>query len=186
MKRLMIAALAASTIAVASPALAGTQSVTFNGTRAVECSVTGYSGSINFGALGRKGEASQVTDNGINVFCNQPFTASLVSTNGYLKLVTPNDPTNGSVNGDAGNFTSQKNPSFDAGLDYGLVIPGITGVQGSQYLKAGVDVAGGLGVIPAVDFSGLTANYNTIKSDKPLLGGTYTDTVTLTLTPQGV
>jgi spore coat protein U-like protein len=181
MKRLIIAALAASTVIVATPAMA--ESVTFKGNRAVECSVTGYSGTINFGNLGRNGEAAPVTDSGINVFCNQPFKASLISTNGYLKLQTTN-PNNDSIN--ETNFTSKGNGQFDAGLDYGLVIPGITKAQGSQYLPAGVNVAAGLGVIPAVNFSGLTATYGTVKSDKPLLGGTYSDTVTLTLTPQGV
>jgi spore coat protein U-like protein len=181
MKRLIIAALAASTVVFATPAMA--ESVTFNGTRAVECSVTGYSGTINFGNLGRKGEASPVTDSGINVFCNQPFKVSLVSTNGYLKLQTTN-PNNDSVN--ETNFTSKGNSQFDAGLDYGLVIPGVTGAKGSQYLPAGVNVAGGLGPIPAVNLTGLTATYDTVESDKPLLGGTYSDTVTLTLTPQGV
>jgi hypothetical protein len=31
-----------------------------------------------------------------------------------------------------------------------------------------------------------SATYDTIAGSKPLLGGTYSDTVTLTLTPQGV
>jgi spore coat protein U-like protein len=181
MKRLIIAALAASTVAVATPAMA--ESVFFHGQRAVECSVTGYTGNVNFGNLGRNGEASPVTDNGINVFCNQPFKVSLTSQNGYLKLQTTN------ANNDSfseNNFTSKHNSQFDAGLDYGIVIPGITGAQGSQYLPAGVNVAGSLGAIPAVNFSGLSATYDTVNSSKPLLGGTYSDTVTLTLTPQGV
>jgi len=165
----------------AMPAQAET--VNFTGTRAVECAVTGYSGTINFGNLGRNGEASPVTDSGIDVFCNQPFKVALTSANGYLKLQTTNTANNSLSET---NFTSQANPMFNAGLDYGLVIPGITGAQGSQYLPAGVDVAGGLGVIPAVSFSGLSATYDTVDSDKPLLGGTYSDTVTLTLTPQGV
>lgn len=182
MKKLIVMALAASTAGMfAVPAQA--ESVLFVGNRAVECSVTGYSGTVNFGALGRNGEASPVTDNGIDVFCNQPFKASLTSQNGYLKLQTTN------TNNDSiaeNNFTSSHNTMFDAGLDYGLVIPGITGPQGSQYLPAGVNVAAGLGVIPAVNFTGLTATYDTVNSAKPLLGGTYSDTVTLTLTPQGV
>jgi spore coat protein U-like protein len=180
MKRLIIAALAASTVAVATPAMA--ESVFFHGQRAVECSVTGYTGNVNFGNLGRNGEASPVTDNGINVFCNQPFKVSLTSQNGYLKLQTTNANNDSKSETD---FTSKSNPQFDAGLDYGLVIPSL-GAKGSQYLTAGVNVAGSLGVIPAIDFSGLSATYDTVNSSKPLLGGTYSDTVTLTLTPQGV
>jgi spore coat protein U-like protein len=182
MKKLIVMALAASTAGMfAVPAQA--ESVLFVGNRAVECSVTGYSGTINFGALGRNGEASPVTDNGIDVFCNQPFTASLTSQNGYLKLQTTNT-NNDSVS--ETNFTSSHNSMFNAGLDYGVVIPGVTTPQGSQHLTAGTPVGGGLGTIPALYANGLTATYDTVNSSKPLLGGTYSDTVTLTLTPQGV
>jgi hypothetical protein len=185
MKRLFVIAIAATTAMTAMPAQAADQSVTFVGSRQVECSISGYTGTINFGNLGRHGEASSVNDNGIDVFCNQPFTASLTSLNGYLKLQAANTA-NDSINGDGGNFTSGANSQFDAGLDYGVVIPGITGAQGSQYLTAGTPATGGLGVIPAVNFTGLSANYDTVESALPLLGGTYSDVVTLTLTPQGV
>jgi spore coat protein U-like protein len=180
MNRLFLIAVGGSAL-FAVPAQAADTTVTFSGSRAVECSVTGYTSAINFGNLGRNGEASPVTDDGINVFCNQPFLASLTSQNGYLKLQTTNLANNSASET---NFTSVANPQFDAGLDYGIVIPGISTPQGSQYLNASTPAAGG--PIPAVNLSGLTATYNTVTADKPLLGGTYSDTVTLTLTPQGV
>ena len=180
MKRLVVIALAASAALSAAPAYAGSQSVHFVGNRAVECSVTGYSGTISFGNLGRNGQASPVTDGGISLFCNQPFHASVKSTNGYLKLQTANsanDSQSESI------FTSQANPQFDAGLDYQAAISGI-GTVNSGMATGGTDY--NLGNHAAANLSGGTIQYTTINSDKPLLGGTYSDIVTLTLTPQGV
>jgi hypothetical protein len=178
MKRLFVIALGASTAMLAMPAQAET--VTFNGNRAVECSINGYDTVVNFGALGRNGEASPVTDGGIGIFCNQPFKASIKSQNGYLRLVTAVDANNSNSETD---LTSHANPQFAAGVNYGLVIPGV-GTVGSQYATANTDY--NLGSHAAANYSGLTATYDTINSAKPLLGGTYTDTVVLTLTPQGV
>jgi spore coat protein U-like protein len=181
MKRLFVIAIAATTAMTAMPAYAGTQSVVFQGNRAVECSVTGYSGVINFGNLGRTGEASPVTDNGINVFCNRPYTASIKSDNGYLKLQdshTANLPT------DEGTLASPANPGFKAGLDYGLVIGGLlNNTFSSKSAAAGVDY--NLGSHSAVEINGASAIYDTFSGGNPLLGGNYKDTVTLTMTPQG-
>ena len=178
MKRLIIAALAASTFA-ATPAFA--ESVTFNGNRAVECSVTGYSGTINFGNLGRNGQASPVTDSGINVFCNQPFKAAISSTNGYLKL----NGTAGNVPTSEATLASPNNPGFNGGIDYGLVIGGVVNnLFSTKTATAGTVYT--VGTLPAINIANTSATYDTIDSSNPLLGGTYSDTVTLTLTAQGV
>jgi spore coat protein U-like protein len=175
-------ALAASTAGMfAVPAQAGDQSIVFQGNRAVECSVTGYSGVINFGALGRTGEASPVTDNGIDVFCNRPFTASIKSENGYLKLVdthTNNLPTNEAT------LASPANPGFNAGLDYGLVLGGVlNNTFSSKSAAAGTTYP--MGSHSAIEITDASAIYDTFSGGNPLLGGNYTDTVTLTMTPQG-
>jgi hypothetical protein len=181
MKRLFVIAIAATTAMTAMPAYAGDQSVVFQGNRAVECSVTGYSGVINFGNLGRTGEASPVTDNGINVFCNRPFTASIKSLNGYLKLQdshTANLPTSETT------LASPANPGFNAGLDYGLLIGGVlNNTFSSKTATAGTSYT--VSNLPAVDIAGATATYDTFSGGNPLLGGNYSDTVTLTMTPQG-
>ena len=178
MKRLMIAALAASTIAVASPALA--QTVNFDGTRAVECSITGYNGTVHFGTLDRNGASSPQSTGNVTVFCNQPYKATIESTNGYLKLQTSNSANNSNSETD---FTSHANPMFTAGLNYGLDIPGIGHGLGSQFLTASTPVT--TPTIPATNISGSTT-YSTVANSKPLLGGTYSDTVTITLATQGV
>jgi hypothetical protein len=179
MKYLFSAALVASAAMVAMPAHAA--SVNFVGSRAVECSITGYNSQVNFGNLDEMGGASPVSTGNVSLYCNQPFTASVTSQNGYLKLVTTN-PGNDSINGDGHVFTSQNNPQFAAGLEYGIVIPG-AGTFGSQYLNAGTTYT--TPTIPAVIANG-SANYDTVPGSLPLLGGTYRDTVTLTLTPKGV
>jgi spore coat protein U-like protein len=177
MKRLIIAALAASTVIVGTPAMAET--VHFSGKRAVECSITGADTTIRFGDLSNLGDATPQSTGNVTVFCNQPFKATVTSENGYLKLQTSNTANNSNSETD---FTSHANPQFAAGLNYGLVVPG-AGTFGSQYLSAGVAVT--TPQIPAVNVTG-SATYDTIAGSKPLLGGTYSDTVTLTLTPQGV
>jgi spore coat protein U-like protein len=179
MKRLIIAALAASTVAVATPALAA--SVHFNGKVPVKCSISGETGTIQFGTLGTNGAASPVSTGTVTVFCNQPYTATISSANGYLKLKT-SKTSNDSLT--ESNFTSRGNPQFDAGLDYGIVLPGI-GTVGSQFITAGANNGLTTPEIPATNVSG-SASYSTIPGQLPLLGGTYSDTVTVTLHTDGV
>jgi len=178
MKRLMIAALAASTFGIAAPAMA--QTVNFDGNRAVECAITGYNGTIHFGTLDRNGASTPQSTGNVTVFCNQPYKATITSTNGYLKLSTTNSANNSNSETD---LTSHANPQFTAGLNYGLDIPGIGNGLGSQFLWANTPVT--TPVIPATNISGSTT-YSTVANSKPLLGGTYSDTVTITLQTQGV
>lgn len=177
MKRLIIAAVAASTVVFATPALAET--VHFSGKRAVECSITGADTTIRFGDLSNLGAATPQNTGNVTVFCNQPFKATVTSQNGYLKLQTTDHNNDSNSETD---FTSHGNPQFAAGLNYGLVIPA-AGTFGSQYLTAGTGVT--TPQLPAVNITG-SASYDTIPGSKPLLGGTYSDTVTVTLATQGV
>ena len=179
-----IIAIAALAAASATPAMAQssfTGSVDFTGTVPVECTVTGLQDTILFGQMGRRGQASSQVDSGIDVFCNQPSEVTFESENGYLALQTTNNA-NDSIS--ETNFESAANPGFDAGLDYTTEVVqfGITG--DSSQLQAATPVA--VSPVPAINQNNLRLRYDTINASQPLLGGFYEDTLTITLTPQGV
>ena len=180
-----IIAIAALAAASATPAMAQTAgfsgSVDFTGTVAVECTVTGLQDTILFGAMGRRGQASAQVDTGVDVFCNQPSEVTFESENGYLALQTTNNA-NDSIS--ETNFQSNANPGFDAGLDYSAEVVQF-GVSGdTSQLQAGTPVA--IAPVPALNQNNLRLRYDTINAGQPLLGGIYEDTLTITLTPQGV
>ena len=182
MKKLIaIAALAAasSTPAMAQSSFNGT--VDFTGERAVECTVTGLQNDVVFGPLGRRGQASAVVNTGIDVFCNQPSKVTFESENGYMALKTNNDANDSKSETD---FESGANPGFDAGLDYEatLVQYNVTGDSSQLTAMTPVDIA----PVPALNQNNLRIRYDTKNSNQPLLGGSYEDTLTITLTPQGV
>jgi spore coat protein U-like protein len=184
MKRLVILALAA-TVATPSFAQAVTeiQSTQFQGNRAVECDLSGIAQQIDFGALGRKGAAPARTDNNIDLFCNQPFSAKLQSTNGYLRLNATN-PLNLSTEATP-NFESLGNPGFAAGLDYTATINAFGVSASSSQIAAGVPVTLS-NMIPATSAQNVSIRYDTEAGQLPLLGGDYFDTLTITLTTLGV
>jgi spore coat protein U-like protein len=186
MKRLLIVALAA-TVATPSFAQAVTeiQSTQFQGNRAVECDLTGIAQQIDFGSLGRRGQAGARTDGNIDLFCNQPFSASLKSTSGYLRLNAAN-PLNLSSETTA-NFESLANPGFAAGLDYEATVTfGSLSVTGdTSQIAAGVNTVLAPRV-PAQNAQNASIRYVTKPGSLPLLGGDYFDTLTITLTTLGV
>jgi spore coat protein U-like protein len=157
------------------------ESVDFTGQRAVECSIANFQDTVLFGALGRRGQAAQQSDTGIDVFCNQPSTVSFESENGYLALQTVNNANDSISESD---FTSAANPGFSAGLDYTASIPAF-GISGdTSDLDAGVAVT--YSPVPALNLNNIRINYDTIAENQPLLGGLYEDTLSITLTPNGV
>jgi opacity protein-like surface antigen len=187
MKKLMIVALAAS---IATPAFAQavteTNSVAFTGNRAVECDISGLDTSIEFGALGRRGAAGAETDNGVDLFCNQPFRAQLRSLNGFLRLNTFVNPSNGTTEGTE-NFESQANPGFAAGLNYTATVTlGSSSFTGDSSQIPGGNTLVTLGNSPALDVNNASIRYDTVAGELPLLGGDYSDTLTLVLTTLGV
>jgi len=180
MKKLtIIAAMAAMT---ATPAMAQVTSPTvdLSGTVAVECTVDNIDSAIGFGTLGRRGQASVVSDTGVDVFCNQPSTVTLTSLNGGLVLDSSSiSPTNETT------WDASGNPGFAAGLDYTLTVPRFgTPPISTAFLPEAtpVDVV----VVPALNESNFRINYDTVNSTDPLIGGNYTDTLTIALTPNGV
>lgn len=187
MKRIVLAALAASTVFATPAFAAGTTaeaSTAFTGDRAVVCNLTGVAATIDFGDLGNKGAAPAQTNNGIDLFCNQPFSVTLTSQNGYLKLHTTNGANN--AIGEAGPFESAANPGFAAGLDYSATaILGSTSVTGDSSQITGATPTF-IGNSPALNVHNAKVRYDTIAGSLPLLGGIYQDTLTITLTTLGV
>ncbi len=183
MKKIMFAVLA-GTMATSAFAQAGPtidESVDFTGTRAVECEISGFQDTILFGALGRRGQTAQQADTGIDVFCNQPSTVSFESENGYLALQTTNN-VNDSVS--ESDFTSGANPGFSAGLDYVATIPAFNVTGNTTDISAGSPLT--FSPVPALNLNNIRINYDTIAESQPLLGGLYEDTLSITLTPNGV
>ena len=182
MKKLIaIAALAAASSTPAMAQSSFTGDVDFTGQVPVECTVTGLQDTILFGQLGRRGQASAQVDTGIDVFCNQPSEVTFESENGYLALQTTNNA-NDSIS--ESNFESGANPGFDAGLDYTAEVVQFGIMGDSSQLTAGTPVA--ISPVPAINQNNLRLRYDTVNSNQPLLGGFYEDTLTITLTPQGV
>ena len=157
-------------------------SLDFTGERACECEVDLGQNAVLFGDLGRNGEAD-VQSISADVFCNQPSEVSFVSENGFLLLQATN-PLNEPSDASEVDHTSQANPGFSAGLDYSASIPSF-GLSADSTQILG-DTPTSVGVIPAQDQTGVSVEFDTIAESQPLLGGDYEDTLTVTLTPQGV
>jgi hypothetical protein len=180
MKKIMFAVLAgtmATSAFAAGPVI--DEDVSFTGVRAVECSIGNFQNSVSFGTLGTNGSAGQVQDTGVSVFCNQPSTVTLESESGFLKLQA-NDEDNDSIS--ESNLTSAANPGFAAGVNYSATVFGLTG----NTTQINAQQVYTYGSVPALNIPSATISYNTLPGSMPLLGGTYQDTVTITLTPNGV
>lgn len=182
MKKLLLVAATAGLMAAPAIANAAGGDVIFQGERAIVCDVTNLAPSVDFGNLGNKGQAVVQTMAGVGLFCNQPSDVTFESERGYLALIVT-DANNASVS--ESDFTSINNPGFDAGLDYKAWIPSVGGIGAdTSLLTAGVP-SPALG-IPAQNVNSANLKFDTINSANPLLGGTYTDKITVTITPTGV
>ena len=176
MKRfVLLAALAA----VSTPAMASTTSsnpvVNFEGERAQVCEVRNFESTINFGALSNLGNAPSINDT-ISLFCNVRYTATVESDNGFLKLdtlVPAAQPTSQAVH------TANGYAGFSSALDY--EVNTILGTADTSAISANTPVALG-GTQNPINVT-TTINYDTVPESQPLLGGTYEDTLTLTISP---
>ncbi|MEP7350742.1 MAG: hypothetical protein ABI668_12450 [Sphingorhabdus sp.] len=174
MKRLLIlAAMAATSTAAYADSVSPT--VTFEGKRKQVCEVRDYETAINFGELSNLGDAGEKSDT-LTLFCNVRYNATLESDNGFLKLDTtvadaqPNSQADHSATGYSG---------FSAALDYSVAT-----LLGNA-TTAGIDADAPLALGGLQDPINLTTTitYDTVPESQPLLGGTYEDTLTLTISP---
>jgi spore coat protein U-like protein len=180
MKRILIAT---AMVAAATPAFAAETTtvngatVAFSGTRATVCEIRDYENNVQFGALGEFGAATPVTDTA-SIYCNVKFNASIASQNGFLRLTTLDS---GATPTSQSDTTAQNYTQFASALDYGVSVQGL-GSANTTAIGANSPVSLGTNLSPISASAQLT--YTTATSPKPLLGGNYNDTVTLTLTPQ--
>lgn len=191
MKKLILAAVAAS--AFATPAFAdSTDEIDVGGNVPVECYIDGLPESVSFGNLSRRGAAAAVSFNGIEVFCNQRSKVSITSDEGFLRAVT-NNSANNTTNETT--FASGANPGFAAGLDYLVRIPNVDPFGGpfeadTSQITAGdtVDLGGGSvgNGLPALNDPNVRIVFDTIAGSLPLLGTTYNDELTISISANGV
>lgn len=179
MKRILIAT---AMIAAATPAMAAETTtengatVAFSGNRATVCEIRNYENNVQFGALGEFGAATPVTDTA-SIYCNVKFNASIASQNGFLRLNTTDSQATPTSQSDT---TAQGYSQFASALDYGVSVQNL-GSANTTSIGNSSPVSLGNNLPPISASAQLT--YSTVISAKPLLGGTYNDTVTLTLTP---
>jgi len=179
MKKLVVAVAASGLFA--TPAMAQvTETIDVDAEVTVVCEVSDLNTVVNFGELGRRGQAPRVRNGGVDAFCNQPSTVSLTSTNGFLKLNS-----NTASTSDEQDFLSDANGGlgqFAAGLDYQATVFGLTG--DTSDLTANTAVT--FGAVPPLNLRNVAIIYDTIAGPLPLIGGDYSDTLLISLTPNGV
>lgn len=185
MKKLILAAAGAAMFA--TPAMAdSTSEIDVGANVPVECYVNNLPANVTFGDLTRRGQAAAVVASGIEVFCNQRSTVSVTSDQGYLKALT-NDSGNDSIS--ESDFTSANNPGFAAGLDYSATVPNFNTYGGPFSADTSQVTAGNavtLSNVPALNDPNVAIRFRTIPGTLPLLGTTYNDEVTLSITATGV
>jgi len=170
MKKLLIAAVGLTAIA-ATPVMASTvgtsQTYTFNGHVDALCSISGAA-ALDFGALTDSSgnyvapTAKTATDDGAN--CNQAGTTATIK---HTDLYTTNQASTG--------FTNIVPLSASLSTDQGVTIADSTNASG------GTASTGTGGTIKA--FTGLTVTATPGTPTARLVAGSYTGTVTVTLSP---
>ncbi|NNF00981.1 MAG: hypothetical protein HKN25_18335 [Pyrinomonadaceae bacterium] len=180
MKKLSLILAATALSAVPAFATGSSDDVAATANAPVVCSVTGISTSVDFGTLGAMGEATPIQNTGVDLFCNQPANLSFTSLNGYMPVA--GDPSVLPVD-ETVSLESATNPGFDAGVDYKFKLVGESLGWSTTYMAAGDAVNFAL---PATNKTGITLEYNTKVSTRPILGGSYSDTMTVAITPVGL
>jgi len=169
MRKLLIVT-AVLTATTATPALAAPASYNFDGSVAALCSISGHAGSVSFGALTDgngaytgNGTSEDATDD--NAYCNQANTEATIT---HTNLYTTNDAGTG--------FTNVIPMDAALSTTNGGSLNDSTGASGTG------TSSGSTGTIGAFTGLKVTATLGTIGSDK-LVAGSYTGTITVTLTP---
>lgn len=181
MKKILLAAGAAvAAFAFASPASA--ESVNLSGTVNQVCHVTPGNTNVNFGTLNAQGEENPIALN-YAFYCNVRWDASVSSTNGRLLNISAPP---GSVGPETGPGAHSYNGSetFFAALDYTVDIgPGWL-INSASF--DGGDSASVTEQDPAAGNFSLVFDTVELTGDQQLVAGSYKDTITLTITPQGL
>jgi len=169
MRKLLIVT-AVLTATTATPALAAPASYNFDGSVAALCSISGHAGSVSFGALTDgngaytgNGTSEDATDD--NAYCNQANTEATIT---HTNLYTTNDAGTG--------FTNVIPMDAALSTTNGGSLNDSSGASGTG------TSSGSTGTIGAFTGLKVTATLGTIGSDK-LVAGSYTGTITVTLTP---
>lgn len=162
---------------MALPSLSHAQSMTMGGSVTATCTFafTGGTTSIALDLVG--GTVSSTT---FDVDCNTPSDVSYTSRDGYLKLITTN-PANDSVS--ETDLSSAASPNFDAGVDYIIDIRGFLPINTSALTANTASIINANA--GATTQTGVTMNFTPV-AGQPLLGGTYADLFTVTVTPLAI
>ncbi len=174
-KALLIAASALAAFALSAPVSAET-AVELGGDVPLQCAIDPGSSSIDFGTLSNSGAAAPQSNN-YNLYCNVSFTLSIKSLHGRLINTNANPALIGAEPG-PGNYDGSS--EFFAALDYT-----IDGGISTADLAADVDFPIPIVSPPASTSASLTFETVPLASGY-LTAGSYQDTFTLTLTPQGL
>lgn len=122
------------------------------------------------------GDGDAVQDT-VDLFCNVRYTASVSSANGFLKLDTNVGDAQPTGQGD---LTAVGYSGFAAAVNYQIQTD--IGTANTTLIGSNTPVPLG-GLNDPINLQ-TTITYDTIAGSKPLLGGSYEDTVTLSITPQ--
>lgn len=175
-------ALAAATAALGLAAPASAETINLSGSVNQICALTPGTTNVNFGNLGAQGVENPISIN-YNMYCNVNFDSTFHSANGrLLNTLAPS----GSVGGETGPGAHSYNNSstFFAALDY-VITPSIGGAISSASFAAGA--TSNLGSNPPTTLS-VTLEFDTVEltGGQQLTAGSYSDTITIGITPTGL
>ncbi len=179
-KLLMAAGVAAAALALAAPANAET--VNLSGSVSQICNVTPGTTNVNFGNLGAQGVESPISFN-YTLHCNVNWDAALSSLNGRLENQNVVSGTIGPETG-AGAHAYNGSSDFFAALDY-TIDPSFSSAISSASFNAG-SVFSATGLPPTNTAYSLQFDTVELTGAQELVAGSYSDTITLTITPQGL
>jgi len=178
--KLFMSALALSAMSFAAPA--GAETVQLNGSVAQVCNVTPGSNNVNWGDLGATGAVGSATYN-YTLYCNVQYDAVVSSLYGRM-LNTGATLT--SIGAEGGARENEYLPSaantFFAALDYEISSPSFSTISSASF-QGGVPYPVANDAAPIWVPTTLTFNPLELTAPQQLTAGSYTDTITVTITP---
>ncbi|MCR6644422.1 MAG: hypothetical protein NVV62_07850 [Terricaulis sp.] len=170
-------ALAAATAALGLAAPASAETINLSGSVNQICALTPGTTNVNFGNLGTQGVENPISIN-YNLYCNVNFDSTFTSTNGRLLNTSV-------ISGAVGPDHSYNGSStFFAALDY-VITPSFGAPVSSTTFTAGQIVD--LGSNPPTTLS-VALEFDTVEltGGQQLTAGSYSDTITIGITPTGL